>query len=161
MPCAPLMQVNWTVCEPDSDEESEPLSFDVRLLAVLWHAFWQALLKGGHQMTALNLSCATVKDPDLFSEYVRQAGDIMRDFGVEVVAKGNFAECVTETGLCPTVAAVFRYASLDMARSFFASEAYRALIPLRDKACDMTILLFEEGVDGIETVTADIHEREG
>ena len=112
-------------------------------------------------MTVLNLSFATIRDPELFSEYVRQAGDIMRDFGVEVVARGDFAECVTETSLCPTVGAVFRYASLEVARSFFASEAYRALVPLRDRACDMTILLFEEGADGIEAVTGDSDEREG
>lgn len=47
--------------------------------------------RGGYQMTAINLSYATFKDRDLFAEYTRQAVDLMRVSGVEVIAGGDFA----------------------------------------------------------------------
>ena len=50
------------------------------------------------------------------------------------------------TAGAPTVGAVFRYPSMAEAEALFASPRYQALIPLRERACEMTILLFDEGV---------------
>ena len=42
-------------------------------------------------MTVLNFSFATLKDPALFDDYVRQAAKLMAQQDVEVVLRGRFA----------------------------------------------------------------------
>lgn len=96
-------------------------------------------------MPVLNLSYARIKDPAAFADYVLRAAEIMADFQVEVVGRGEFAACMAGTAGAPTVGAVFRYPSMAEAEAFFASPRYQALIPLRERACEMTILLFVEG----------------
>jgi uncharacterized protein (DUF1330 family) len=109
-------------------------------------------------MPALNLSFAEIKDPAAFAEYVKQAAEVMKHFNVEVVARGDYAATVAGPGLPCTVGAAFRYPSLAEARAFFDSDQYRALIPLREKACNMTILLFEEA--GHDANTDNTNEQE-
>ena len=95
-------------------------------------------------MTVINLFFAEIIDADLFQNYVERAGALMQDQGVEVVSRGRYVNSLAGQGLQPAVGAVFRYPDMEAATSFFASEAYLALIPLRDRACRMTIHLFDE-----------------
>ena len=95
-------------------------------------------------MSVLNLSFAEIIDPELFERYVERAGVLMKDRGVEVVSRGRYVTSLAGQDLQPAVGAVFRYPDMEAATSFFASEAYLALIPLRNKACRMTIHLFDE-----------------
>lgn len=93
---------------------------------------------------ALNLSSARIKDADLFAQYVEKAGALMRRFDVEVVARGAFEAVIAGPADDVSVGAVFRYRDMETAKAFFASEEYRALLPLREAACGMTIVLFQE-----------------
>ena len=95
-------------------------------------------------MTVLNFSFATLKDPALFDDYVRQAAKLMAQQDVEVVLRGRFAATLKGPAKPPHVAAVFRYRSLEAARAFYESAAYQALVPLRNRACDMDIRFYEE-----------------
>ena len=95
-------------------------------------------------MTVLNLSFAEIIDPELFEDYVERAGALMKDRGIEVVSRGRYVTSLAGHDLQPAVGAVFRYPDMATATSFFASKEYLALMPLRDKACRMTIHLFDE-----------------
>lgn len=96
-------------------------------------------------MPVLNLSFARITDPEAFASYVRQAAGIMAAFGVEEIGRGTFAAQMAGPEETLSVGAVFRYPSMAAAEAIFASADYVALIPLRERACEMTILLFDEG----------------
>ncbi len=95
-------------------------------------------------MPILNISVATIHDRAAFDTYLERAGALMQACGVEVVARGTYIETLSGPAAPQHIGAVFRYPDLDAARAFFAAPAYRELIALRDRACDMTIRLYEE-----------------
>jgi len=95
-------------------------------------------------VTVLNFSFATLKDRALFEDYVAQAAALMAQDGVEVVVRGRYAKTLNGSDEPPHIAAVFRYQSLEAAYAFYDSAAYKALVPLRDRACDMEIRFYEE-----------------
>lgn len=95
-------------------------------------------------MSILNVSIAKIKDESAFAQYVSQAAAIMADFDVQLVARGTFVEAISGCSASSSVSAVFRYPNIEVAKAFFASERYEAIVPLRERACDMTITLFEE-----------------
>jgi|GEM_PF-408986 len=95
-------------------------------------------------MSVLNFSYADIIDDDKFGQYVEAAAVLMEEAGVEVVARGSFRETKRGDEKLPHKAAVFRYADRAAVEAFYSSEKYRALIPLRDQACEMTIQLYDE-----------------
>ncbi len=95
-------------------------------------------------MPVLNISTAIIRDPDAFKEYLAKAAEIMADFNVTVVARGAFIETHAGPEKDRHIAAVFRYPDVETAKAFFASDAYVALLPLRERACEMTIRFYEE-----------------
>lgn len=95
-------------------------------------------------MSILNFSYADIKDTEKFKEYVKAAAVLMEEAGVEVVVRGNFSMTMRGEKCSPHIAAVFRYPNKAAVEGFYNSEKYKALIPLRDEACDMTINLYEE-----------------
>ncbi len=95
-------------------------------------------------MAVLNFSYAAVKDIDAFKSYVQQAAILMEASGVEIIVRGEYAATKRGEKLSPHIAAIFRYPDMATAEAFYTSEAYLKLIPLRDKACEMTIQFYNE-----------------
>lgn len=95
-------------------------------------------------MSVLNFSYAEIKDRAAFQDYVRQAALLMQKLDVEVVVRGELAETKRGTEKPDHIAAVFRYPNLQSAHDFYESADYQALIPLRDKACEMSIYFYHE-----------------
>lgn len=95
-------------------------------------------------MTILNFSYADIKDADKFNQYVKAAAVLMEDANVEVVVRGKYTMTMQGDQCTPHVAAVFRYPDKAAIEKFYSSEKYKALIPIRDEACEMTINLYEE-----------------
>ena len=95
-------------------------------------------------MTILNFSYAYIKDADKFNQYLKEAAVLMEGEDVEVVVRGEFSTTIQGDNCTPHIAAVFRYPDRATAEKLYSSEKYKALIPLRDEACDMTIKLYDE-----------------
>jgi uncharacterized protein (DUF1330 family) len=95
-------------------------------------------------LTILNFSYADIKDTDKFKKYIKAAAILMEEAGVEVVVRGNFSATMRGNKCSPHIADVFRYPDKDAVEKFYTSDKYKAIIPLRDEACDMTINLYEE-----------------
>ncbi len=95
-------------------------------------------------MTVLNFSYATIKNAEKFQQYLEAAAALMEDANVEVVVRGGFSKTMAGGNSAPHIVAVFRYPDMAAAERIYTSEQYKALIPLRDEACDMTINLYEE-----------------
>ncbi|MDD1782147.1 DUF1330 domain-containing protein [Enterovibrio sp. ZSDZ35] len=97
-------------------------------------------------MTVLNFSYATIKDAGKFREYVVAAKVLLDEAGVDVVVRGDFFDVMRGDNMNPHVVAVFRYHDKEAAKRFYASPSYLKLVPLRDAACDMQIVLYDEMV---------------
>lgn len=95
-------------------------------------------------MPILNFSYAIIKDAEAFKEYLSKAAALMNDTGVEVLARGDFAKSILGPDKEPHIAAVFRYPDMATATAVYASPEYAGLVPLRDRACEMTIHFYNE-----------------
>lgn len=95
-------------------------------------------------MTILNFSYAIIKDEAAFQRYIHKAAILMEAANVEVVLRGKYVETKEGEPKPNHITAVFRYPDMAAARGFYSSDDYKALIPLRDQACDMTVHFYEE-----------------
>lgn len=95
-------------------------------------------------MPVLNFSYAVIKDFAAFQDYVQQAGPLMEKAGVEVVVRGTLAKTKRGEEKPAHIAAVFRYPDMKAAHGFYETDEYKTLIPLRDRACDMSIYFYDE-----------------
>lgn len=95
-------------------------------------------------MTVLNFSYATIKNAEKFQQYLEAAAALMEGADVEVIVRGEFSKTMAGDHTAPHIVAVFRYSDMAAAENIYTSAQYKALIPLRDEACDMTINLYEE-----------------
>lgn len=85
----------------------------------------------------------TVKDAAKWTEYRGKVPATLEPWGAELLLRGKLTE-VFSGKHAHTDTVVIRFPDLAAARSWHASPAYQALIPLRMQAADVTLLLYEE-----------------
>lgn len=95
-------------------------------------------------MTVLNISTAVIKDTVLFKDYVEKAAVLLQAQGVEVLCRGRHIATMRGTHDGTHVVAVFRFLDREAVNRFYEGADYQPLRVLRDRACDMTIRLFDE-----------------
>ncbi len=83
-----------------------------------------------------------VKDAAKMEEYATRAAETRRVHGAEPLLCGGLAELLWGEA-APHGAGVVRFADMASLRAWFRSDAYQALSPLRDAACDMTLLAYD------------------
>jgi uncharacterized protein (DUF1330 family) len=84
-----------------------------------------------------------VVDPDAWAAYRSQVPATLEPWQGELLLRGRLAEVFSgEHHHTNTVA--LRFPDLVAARGWHASPAYQALIPLRQRAAEVTLLLYEE-----------------
>jgi len=93
-------------------------------------------------MTAFFVATAKVKDPTKFGDYAQKAGASMKDFGGEIIVRGQMRE-VLVGGADHNGVGIVRFPDLKSLTDWYASPAYQAIIPLRDEAADITIVAYE------------------
>jgi uncharacterized protein (DUF1330 family) len=84
-----------------------------------------------------------IKDADKWIEYRNQVPATLAPWGAELLLRGKLADVFSGTHT-QTDTVVIRFPDLAAARAWHASAAYQALIPLRQQAADVTLLLFDE-----------------
>jgi len=85
----------------------------------------------------------TVKDPAKWAEYRSQVPGTLAPWGAELLLRGKLAKVFSGT-YAHTDTVAIRFPDLAAAQGWHGSAAYQALIPLRQQAADVTLLLFEE-----------------
>ncbi|QLP98234.1 MAG: DUF1330 domain-containing protein [Rhodoblastus sp.] len=95
-------------------------------------------------MAILNISTAAIKDADAFRDYVARAAVLLQAQGVEILARGRYVETLRGARPGDHIVAAFRFRDRDAVARFYESDDYAPLVALRDKACEMTIQLYEE-----------------
>ena len=96
-------------------------------------------------MPAFFIAQVKVKDGEKFQAYGAKAKAIFADFGAEVVARGNATGSIAGD-LSHDVAAIIKFPDMEKLEAAFATDAYQAIIPLRDEAADLTIVKYEQAV---------------
>ena len=92
-------------------------------------------------MPALMISEIRVKSPEKLAEYMEKTQALARTFGAEMVARAEFARHLTGSDDHDRVV-VARFPDMDRLEAWFTSDAYAALVPLREAASDMRMTAY-------------------
>lgn len=84
----------------------------------------------------------TVRDPEMWAEYRGKVPETLAPWGAELVFRGK--QVTTLAGACAHGdIVIIRFPSLAAVNDWFASPAYQSLIPLREQAADMILVVYE------------------
>lgn len=92
-------------------------------------------------MTAFFIATVSIKNPEKFQQYAAKAGETMAPFGGEAVLRGKSEKSLTGTTDHQAVGIV-QFANMGQLNQWYNSDAYQAIIPLRNEAADMTIVTY-------------------
>jgi uncharacterized protein (DUF1330 family) len=93
-------------------------------------------------MTAYVIGHITVKDPEKWAAYRAQVPATITPFKGELVLRGHRFGVWSGTH-SHTDTVVLKFPDVAAAENWYRSKAYQALIPLREKAADMTLIAYE------------------
>jgi len=93
-------------------------------------------------MSAFIIASLEVKDPERYEEYRKQVKATVDAHGGEFLARGGALEILEGTWPRPR-AVIIRFESMDKARAWYNSDAYRPLRDLRQSASEGTLILLE------------------
>lgn len=92
-------------------------------------------------MTAFFVATVKIKDPEKFQEYAQKAGESMAPHGGETVLRGKMDGVLVGQADHQAVGIV-SFPNQNALSAWYHSDAYQAIIPLRDEAADMTIATY-------------------
>ena len=95
-------------------------------------------------MTAIFISQVDIKSPELFAQYIEKSKQIASQFGAELIAQGQFEKSISGTPAAHRIGVVVRFPSLSAIHDWHESDAYQALIALRDEASTQHISIYQE-----------------
>jgi len=84
-------------------------------------------------MTAFFVATSRIKDAEKFAEYGAGVGPTLAPFGGELVLRGKAVETLAGSSDHHAVG-ILRFASMDDLVGWYRSDAYQALVALRDAA---------------------------
>jgi uncharacterized protein (DUF1330 family) len=93
-------------------------------------------------MATLMSATVQVKNPEKLKVYVSQVGATMAPHGGKMVARGKVAKQLSGE-VKHQIEAIFEFPSADAIDAWYESDAYQALIPNRDEAAYVTIVVLD------------------
>ena len=93
-------------------------------------------------MATLISATVQVKDPEKLKVYVSQVGATMAAHGGKMMARGKVAKQLSGE-VKHQIEALFEFPSADAIDAWYESDAYQALIPNRDEAAYVTIVVLD------------------
>ena len=88
-------------------------------------------------MPALLSVTVRVKDPSRLKEYISQVPATMAPFNAKMLSRGKIMKTINGERN-HQIEAIFEFADAEAIDTWYSSDAYQAIIPLRDQVCDMT-----------------------
>ncbi len=92
--------------------------------------------------SALVVATVKIQDPTKFQEYAKLSGATVKAHGGAPIARGQLDTDLTGEP-DHNVVAVIRFPSTEDAKSWYKSPDYQALIPLREEAADVSIVIYQ------------------
>jgi uncharacterized protein (DUF1330 family) len=93
-------------------------------------------------MSAYVVGDITVTDPERYADYSAHTEATLEPFGGRFVVRGGASE-VVEGEWAPGRLVVIEFPSMEAARAWYASDAYRAILPIRQEASIGGLVLVE------------------
>lgn len=93
-------------------------------------------------MSAFFIATVTVKNAEKYQEYAVKSKETFDAFGAAIIARGKYAGTLVGDAQ-HQAAAIVKFPDLEHLDSWHDSDAYQALIPLRDEAADFTITKYD------------------
>jgi len=84
----------------------------------------------------------TVRDPEKWADYRSKVPGTLKPWGAELMFRGQKATVLSGTHV-HTDTVVIRFPEISAATAWFRSDAYQALIPLREQAADVVLIAYE------------------
>jgi uncharacterized protein (DUF1330 family) len=94
-------------------------------------------------MAAYYIGTIQIRDPKRWSQYVSRVGETVMAHGGEVLFRGEL-EAVMSGAMTHENVVALRFANSAAAMAWHESDSYQALIPLRDAAANVTLVLYSE-----------------
>lgn len=97
-------------------------------------------------MSALMIATITVKDPDMFREYLTRTQQVAAPFGAELLHRGSVDKVLTaddDAGPDHQMTVIVRFPTIAAIDQWYGSDAYQALIPLRQDGTDMKMVSYK------------------
>jgi len=94
-------------------------------------------------MSALMIATITVKDPGKFQDYIAKTKEISAPLGAELLYRGRVDRVLTGEAADHGLTIIVKFPSLEKIQAWHDSDAYRAIIPLRQEGADMKIVTYE------------------
>jgi len=92
-------------------------------------------------MTAFFVANVKIKDPQKFQEYAKKAGETFATYGGEPVLRGKVEEVLAGSAEHQAVGIV-KFPDLEALTTWFNSDVYQAIVPLREEAAEMVIVTY-------------------
>ncbi len=92
-------------------------------------------------MSAFVVATSKIRDKAKFGEYAQAASATLAAHGGSIANRGQFSETLAGDSDHHAVA-VLEFADMDALNGWYQSEEYQTIIPLRNEACDMTIVSY-------------------
>lgn len=92
-------------------------------------------------MAAFFIVTTTVKNQDAYEKYIQSVGPTLAPFGCKALLRGK-ADCALAGELDHQTVGIIEFPDLAAIKAWHGSDAYQALIPLRNEAADMTITAY-------------------
>ena len=93
-------------------------------------------------MATMMSATVQVKDPEKLKVYVSQVGATIAPHGGKMIARGKVTKQISGE-VNHQIEALFEFPSADAIDAWYASDAYQALIPNRDEAAYVTVVVLE------------------
>ena len=84
----------------------------------------------------------TVKNPEKLKEYISQVPATMAPFGAKMICRGKVQKTLSGPGN-HQIEAIFEFENSAKIDAWYQSDAYQALIPVREEGAEMTISILE------------------
>ncbi|NKB55568.1 MAG: DUF1330 domain-containing protein [Alphaproteobacteria bacterium] len=94
-------------------------------------------------MSAFMIATITVKDPAKFQTYLAETQKVAAPYGAKLLLRGMADKVLTGETADHGMVVIVEFPSLEKIDQWYASDAYRPLIPLRDAGSDMTITSYQ------------------
>ncbi len=94
-------------------------------------------------MAAFFVSTVKIKNKEKFQQYAKQAAETFATHGGEPVLRGQF-DTVLAGEDDHDMVGIVRFPDRNALSSWYDSDEYQALIPLRDEAAEMTLVVYSE-----------------
>jgi len=94
-------------------------------------------------MSALMIATITVKNRAKFQEYLTKTQQAAAPFGAELVHRGTVDRVLTDEEPDHQLTVIVKFPSTEAVDQWYGSNAYQALIPLRQDGTDMKMVSYE------------------